>query len=178
MEISHFSKQSRIITSPSFFPHFSRIPLVLESFQGTTVIAMSWYETGRKSGYNEGFYAGREAALKELKNQEGIDQTKRACLDELLQRDPENIYYSSNVLRNFLADFYQADYDRDGHITLQELCERWRPNDEETYRKLEARFNEAEVTGDQKLTLAEFFIIGFLGDDRKNGYKSAKKVDS
>lgn len=50
---------------------------------------MSWYEIGNKNGYNEGYYAGREAALKELKNQEGIDKTKRACLDELLHRDPQ-----------------------------------------------------------------------------------------
>lgn len=41
-----------------------------------------------------------------------------------------------------------------GHITLQELCQQWRPNDEETFKKLEARFKEAEVTGDQKLSLA------------------------
>ncbi|QRD86554.1 hypothetical protein F9C07_2282470 [Aspergillus flavus] len=178
MEISHFSKQPYLIISHSFFPHLSSISFVLESFQESTVIVMSWYEIGNKNGYNEGYYAGREAALKELKNQEGIDKTKRACLDELLHRDPQNTYYSSNVIRDFLADFYKADFDRDGHITLQELCQQWRPNDEETFKKLEARFKEAEVTGDQKLSLAEFFIIGFLGDDRKNGYKVAKKVDS
>ncbi|KAE8167813.1 hypothetical protein BDV40DRAFT_252768 [Aspergillus tamarii] len=139
---------------------------------------MSWYETAKKAGYSEGYYAGREAALRELKDQEGIDKTKRACLEELLQRDPENIYYSSNLIRHFLADFYKADYDRDGHVTLQELCQQWRPNDEQAYKKLVEEFAAAEVTGDQKLSLAEFFIIGFLGDDRKNGYKVAKKVDS
>ncbi|KAE8363735.1 hypothetical protein BDV27DRAFT_129494 [Aspergillus caelatus] len=139
---------------------------------------MSWYEVGKKAGYSEGYYAGRAAALKELKNQEGIDKAKKACLDELLQQDPKDIYYSSNLIRDFLADFYKADYDRDGHITLQELCQHWRPNDEKTYKQLEADFAEAEVTGDQKLSLAEFFILGFLGDDRKNGYKAAKKVDS
>ena len=47
------------------------------------------YEMIRKAGYSDGYYAGREAALKELKDQEGIDKTKRACLDELLQRDPQ-----------------------------------------------------------------------------------------
>ncbi|GMF72268.1 unnamed protein product [Aspergillus oryzae var. brunneus] len=89
MEISHFSKQPYLIISHRFFPHLSSISFVLESFQESTVIVMSWYEIGNKNGYNEGYYAGREAALKELKNQEGIDKTKRACLDELLHRDPQ-----------------------------------------------------------------------------------------
>ncbi|KAI9040675.1 uncharacterized protein KD926_007755 [Aspergillus affinis] len=141
---------------------------------------MSWYEVGRNAGRSEGYSSGRAAALDELRNKEAGEnnKTKQACLEELKQEDPKNIYYLSNLIRDFLADFYKADFDGDGRVTLQELCQVWRPNDETTYKTLAVEFREADVTGDQKLNLAEFFILGFLGDDRKNGYKGAKKVDS
>ncbi|RAL17435.1 uncharacterized protein BO97DRAFT_474437 [Aspergillus homomorphus CBS 101889] len=137
---------------------------------------MSWYENAKQTGKNE----GRWEALQELRKKEGeaANKTKQACMEELAKEDPKNIYYSSNLIRDFLADFYKADYDGDGRVSLHELCQLWRPNDEKAYKKLEEEFKAVEVTGDDKLTLAEFFILGFLGDDRKNNYQSAKKVDS
>lgn len=50
---------------------------------------MSWYEVGKNAGWNEGYGAGRAAALKELNNKEEMDKTKKACLEELLQQDPK-----------------------------------------------------------------------------------------
>ncbi|KNG91240.1 hypothetical protein ANOM_000313 [Aspergillus nomiae NRRL 13137] len=140
---------------------------------------MSWFQGAQESARNEGYRDGKADALRELKSEQAreISNTRRACLEELLQEDPENIYYSSNDIRYFLACFYTADRNGDGRLTLKELCDIYKPKDEEAKKKLEADFEDAEVTGDQKINLAEFFILGLLGSDRKAGYKIARKVD-
>ncbi|GAB1210320.1 hypothetical protein APSETT445_009111 [Aspergillus pseudonomiae] len=71
---------------------------------------MSWFHSAQGSARNEGYRDGKADALRELKSEQAreISNTRRACLEELLQEDPENIYYSSNDIRYMLARFYLA----------------------------------------------------------------------
>ncbi|KAB8261450.1 hypothetical protein BDV32DRAFT_148414 [Aspergillus pseudonomiae] len=141
---------------------------------------MSWFHSAQGSARNEGYRDGKADALRELKSEQAreISNTRRACLEELLQEDPENIYYSSNDIRYMLARFYLADRNGDGRLTFKELCDSYKPKDEEAKKNLEAVFEDIEVTGDQKISLAKFFIIGLLGRDGEAGYKNTKKIDT
>ncbi|GAB1201115.1 hypothetical protein APSETT444_010502 [Aspergillus pseudonomiae] len=95
---------------------------------------MSWFHSAQGSARNEGYRDGKADALRELKSEQAreISNTRRACLEELLQEDPEH----------------------PGRLTFKELCDSYKPKDEEAKKNLEAVFEDIEVTGDQKISLA------------------------
>ncbi|KAE8374536.1 hypothetical protein BDV26DRAFT_295898 [Aspergillus bertholletiae] len=136
---------------------------------------------------------GRDELSRELAAQERKenDVTRRACLNELMAPEPDNIYYSLHTIKDVLRAFYYADQSGDGKISLDEFFDSQRPgryaseeeqkgfyeNTDKIRRELYDRFKGLDVTGDNRLSLAEFFILGFLGVDRSEEYKKAKKID-
>ncbi|GIC91427.1 uncharacterized protein Aud_007870 [Aspergillus udagawae] len=117
-------------------------------------------------------YAKRDA--EEAKKREEL---RKAYLKELDEKDPNNIFYSIGQIKGLLKAFYEADRNLDGHVTLGELMNVYRPTNQEACDNIHKTFQEAEVDGDNRLSLGEFFILGFIGAERKEGYPQARKIE-
>ncbi|GIC94510.1 uncharacterized protein Aud_001839 [Aspergillus udagawae] len=112
---------------------------------------------------------GREALSKELQQKKRAEnnQLKRACLEELQHEASEDAWYNLKLLRTLLGGFYIADTNNDGRLETSELLKTLKNKDEESYQVMRNFVEACDVGKDQKLNLAEFFILGVLRGFRK-----------
>ncbi|KAM3484936.1 hypothetical protein MY3957_010038, partial [Beauveria namnaoensis] len=82
------------------------------------------------------------------------NELRRAYLTELLNADPNNVWYHGNVLRVILAIFFIADTNSDGRLSVTELLDFTKTKDNDAYESIQAMFKEADVSKDSKLNLA------------------------
>ncbi|KAH8689297.1 hypothetical protein BGW36DRAFT_412145 [Talaromyces proteolyticus] len=120
--------------------------------------------------------AREEAAKAKAAEREAAWKTRAACLDILIKDPPEDVYYSLNVIRNVLGHFYSKDQNCDGHLSFDELSDIFSSESEESKQKLRDEFASFDITGDQLLSLGEFFVVFFIGGEYKDGYESAIRV--
>ncbi|KAH8701498.1 hypothetical protein BGW36DRAFT_371052 [Talaromyces proteolyticus] len=120
--------------------------------------------------------AAQNYARQDAEAAKGREELRNAYLKELNEKDPNNIFYSIDHIKGVLKAFYEADRNLDGHVTLDELMNFYRPTDQEACENILKCFREAEVDGNNKLSLGEFFILGFIGAERKEGYGKARKI--
>ncbi|KAJ6022717.1 hypothetical protein N7499_008032 [Penicillium canescens] len=120
-------------------------------------------------------------ALKKKFTQEQINNGKitAAAWQEIIIETPKNIYYSATSIKQWLWLFFYADRNLDGNVGLQELLKVLDElkAKEDAKKEIKEAFSGIDVSGDKKLSLAEWFIIGFLKRDREDGYEDAKKID-
>ncbi|KAJ5095284.1 hypothetical protein N7532_007575 [Penicillium argentinense] len=104
-----------------------------------------------------------------------------AAIYELFTETPEDVYYSSNMIQSFLGLFIVADRNLDGHVELHELIKAtddMKLKDGEDIKEFMKKFfTYADISEDKKLSLAEWFILGFLSFNRNNDYPFAERLE-
>ncbi|KAH8695021.1 hypothetical protein BGW36DRAFT_195665 [Talaromyces proteolyticus] len=112
-----------------------------------------------------------------------------ACLEEICEKTPEDVYYSAEDIKWFIGFFLYADRNFDGSVSLSELTKTLESLEDKDSAKKDAKkakedakelmdfFNTLDISGDAKLSLAEWIIIGFFGEDRKDNYRGAIRVE-
>ncbi|KAJ5174587.1 uncharacterized protein N7482_000464 [Penicillium canariense] len=120
-------------------------------------------------------------ALKKRFTPEQINNGKitAAAWQEIITETPENIHYSAVLIKQWLGFFLYADRNLDGNVGLQELLKVLDEvkAEEDLKKDFKSFFSAVDVSGDKKLSLAEWFIIGFLKVDREEGYELAVEVE-
>ncbi|KUL82273.1 hypothetical protein ZTR_10765 [Talaromyces verruculosus] len=105
----------------------------------------------------------------------------RKAIEELFKETPEDVYYSSRMIQGFLGIYVLADRNLDGQVELHELIRfldelKLEENVKEFMKEF---FKYADVSEDKKLSLSEWFILGFLSLNSNNDYPFAERlVDS
>ncbi|KAE8168308.1 hypothetical protein BDV40DRAFT_294852 [Aspergillus tamarii] len=110
----------------------------------------------------------REAQAKAAKEKEAAWRLRAACLEEVTNDPPKDVYYSADWIYSVLRVFYNANKDIDGQLSVDELANAWPTASEEYKKRIRESFAYIDITGDQKISLAGVRETGTTQVQRKS----------